>query len=262
MLSKRKLKRKTSPTIKIKRDIKRGGKLAKNRKILKLSKKIFFFVFLLFTIIPITLFLKNNLFTIKKINCNFEQNDCSSENIAIDNNFYSLTFFNANSSRIEPYFYNSYPQIKSVSLQKIFPNTLVIDLISEQPIAQIKNKNNEYYFINQNGKVFKKAYNSKLTTIISDYSPIVGETFTNQALLASLEIIKIAKASFIPILELEILDYEFIKLNLNLDTKAYLNGNKNIEKQIDSLQFILKNSRLDNQKFSLIDLRFDNPIIK
>ncbi len=58
-----------------------------------------------------------------------------------------------------------------------------------------------------------------------------------------------------------VIDNSIAKIGLDEESDVYLSVDKDIKKQIASLQFILSRLTMEGRRFKRLDLRFENPVI-
>lgn len=225
------------------------------------QKMCFFFVLIIFTII-FFIFLYKYLTQINTINCYIDDKSCASENIQINPTLYRQNIFFINKSNILDYYQNNYPEIGSLNIKKKFPFILNLNFTRRQVLAQIKDKDGNYFFIDPEGKIISKSYNSKLVTIISNSYFEIGTQTASSTVNSAINILNLIQASSLPINFIEIENEQSLKIELKSGLYIYINPGKDHSKQVDSLQFILQNSTIKNEQIQIIDLRFDSPIIK
>lgn len=246
--------------------------LKKKRRQLKIIKlprkknnyKYFFYLIILLSLFLLTkLFVGENIFIIKQVKCQIEENNCSSENIAYPPYLLETNLFSLNQAELSRHFLFNYPFIQSVKFNKKFPHSLEIFLTRRSPVIQIQNKQTQkYFFVDENEYVIKNAYSSKLATILTEEPINIGEAISSPTIHSAFSIFLTLKNSYIPIIEIDAISISHLKAKIGSGQFVLFSGEKSIENQVDSLQFILKNSTMNSRKLEEIDLRFDNPVVK
>jgi len=220
--------------------------------------------FLLFFAL-IYVFLRSDFWQVKKIICQFNQLDCSQE---IANKVSELSFgknlvFMSRQTLINKIKENL-PQVDMVKIKKRIPDKLLFELTSRKPVVALAVEGVIYYLVDEQGVVAKKMEeNQNLPLILFDKDPQfkVGEKINQEEILQTIKIIMGMKLRLLQPKVSRIISPREIEIWLENETLAILNGQKEIENQLDSLQFIYSRSKIEGKQVKKIDLRFDKPII-
>jgi cell division septal protein FtsQ len=236
----------------------------KNFKFFKL-KKIHIIIF------AILLFLSGSIFSIKKfqslkvktVSCFVESINCSQAQILIPNlvgeNFFKYDF-NPLINKLKL----NYPQIKQIITAKKFPCKFDIQITFRKPKAIIEDKFQNRFFIDEDTMVFNQTTNTKNNFIIikTEEAINLGQKIVSQNIIYSLELVDYLESSLLPVKQIVIKNREDIQVDLQSGKSVFFTTEKDLQKQADSLIFILNNPQIDEKKKNTIDLRFENPIVK
>lgn len=220
--------------------------------------------FLLFFAL-IYVFLRSDFWQVKKIICQFNQLDCSQE---IANKVSELSFgknlvFMSRQTLINKIKENL-PQVDMVKIKKRIPDKLLFELTSRKPVVALAVEGVIYYLVDEQGVVAKKMEeNQNLPLILFDKDPQfkVGEKINQEEILQTIKIIMGMKLRLLQPKVSRIISPREIEIWLENETLAILNGQKEIENQLDSLQFIYSRSKIEGKQIKKIDLRFDKPVV-
>ncbi|MFH1827477.1 MAG: FtsQ-type POTRA domain-containing protein [bacterium] len=177
--------------------------------------------------------------------------------------------FLLNTNKFINYLQESNPELSNVNIQKQYPNTLKIFYKLKEPIAFIKT-NNGYLYLSDGAKILSKVKKidskKKLTEIlyyqIFDYSiNSIGDTLDFTDIRYSLEFLKKIKNFELVVESIDINSPSMIRLNLNKSVVIFTTE-KDIDGQINNLDKIIRQFKVEGKSFSLLDLRFDKPILK
>jgi len=224
---------------------------------------LFFFLILLFLVLLITL---SSLFVVEKIEIISEKKIKSflgSELIKGKN--ISLL----NKKELQQKLQDLNPTIKDLTIKIIYPNKIQIYYKLVEEVAYI-NANDGFLYISNTSKILRKskklANKSNLTEILYyqkfDYiTNSVGSYIDYLDIKYSLNVLKKVKEYGFEVVSIDISRPSMIRLNLG-DSIVIFTSEKNIKGQIDKLEKIIKQFKVEGNSFSLLDLRFDKPILK
>lgn len=230
-------------------------------------KTIFLFISLVFFFFALTYFVFI-FFRVKSIKI-------SSSSSKLINNIKGLHLVEGsnllllNTTKFINYLQELNPQLMDVNIQKHYPNTLKISYKLKEPIAYIKT-NNGYFYLSDNAKILTKVKSfdskKKLTELlyyqVFDYSTTsIGDKLDFIDIKYSLEFLKKIKGFELEVKSIDINSPSMIRLNLNKSVVIFTTE-KDIDGQINSLDKIIRQFKIEGKSFSLLDLRFDKPIIK
>ena len=161
------------------------------------------------------------------------------------------------------------PNIDNLNIKKIYPNKIQIYYKLIEPLAFIK-ANDGFLYISDSSKILKKdkKFDNKtnLTEILYyqkfDFiTNSVGSYIDYVDIRYSLNILKKVNEYGYKVVSIDISRPNMIRLNLG-DSVVIFTAEKNINDQIDKLEKIIKQFKVEGNSFSLLDLRFDKPILR
>jgi len=230
----------------------------------------------------IYVFLRSDFWRVKKIDCQFNQLDCNEEitnkisELALNKN---LLFFPRQTviNKIK----ENLPQVETVKIKKIIPNKLLFELSSRKPVIALAvelsseteattsakpqfSLTGVYYLVDEQGVVVKKVEeNQNLPLILfkSDLQFKNGQKINQEEMLKTIEIILGMKLRLLEPKVSRINNFQEIEIWLEDGALTLFNGEKDIQSQLDSLQFISSRSKIEGKQIKKIDLRFDKPVI-
>ncbi|PIS09137.1 hypothetical protein COT75_02655 [Candidatus Beckwithbacteria bacterium CG10_big_fil_rev_8_21_14_0_10_34_10] len=211
-------------------------------------------------------FFLSDIFKISKIECQVNGQACQDEEQVLILDFYGENIFLFNEKKNKKIIEASKVEIKRTIFKKRLPNKLLIKFEKRQGIALVSKDKQNWFLIDKDGYVFQKFLENP-----NDY-PLIhwpdeniylhfGLKLDKDELLAALEFLSLIKDSFLKV-ELIELRNSSITIFLNDNLIASLSASKKIVNQVDSLQFILRQSKIEGEPPRWIDIRFDKPVVK
>ena len=210
------------------------------------KKKIYIYFFLLFFLSTIFNFNARDFFDKNFKIINLETNN----NLLVDElkDLTNQNILNINKNKITNYLEN-YPILKSYKINKIYPNTLNIELIKTKPIAKTIN-DNKIFYIGENGKLFQdNIKNLKIPLIKGNFEINKTNKFLNLLKETSFSLSEIKFLIFFPSERWDVIfkDGRTIRLPKN-----------NTHEAIKKVELLLKDENFNKKN---IDLRINNKII-
>jgi len=215
--------------------------------------------------IALSLFLKSDFFKIKTIDCQKDGFPCQKEA-----DFFAelkgQNIFTASSEKIINDVKDKIPSLKEIKLNKHFPSRITIDIVSRQPLVGLCAKNKSCYLVDESGFIYKKVFSfpNHLPFITDQLSPgfsypgFIKESYLLKALKTAAEL----KKNFILFKQIILNSKEEMTIFLSEPVIASFSSQKSLKAQVDSLQFILRQSKIEGKLPAAIDLRFQKPVIK
>src|SRR3989344_774179 len=203
-------------------------------------------------------FLSVFLFKIKNIEV-VEGKECIDES-AIAAQFAGKNIFTVSSRQAQGKIADAYKCAKNVSVQKKYPSTLVITVEADRPLVKVGDKN---IYFSENGFVLEGQNRGNLPTIFFDKEPELkpGEKIEDDTVVFALSLIsQIGKTEFVTT-SIRILNPAMISVYNRESQAVIFTSEKDAGFQVDSLQLILSESKIDPSKIEKIDLRFAKPVI-
>ncbi len=172
--------------------------------------------------------------------------------------------FEVSEDIIKNYFY-SIPKVKSIDIEKRYPNTLVIDVKYRDSSAIVKAKNG-YYLVDNEGVVFDsiaKFIRSGLPIInLYQQDVDIGTNITQNGVKNTLDIVNLTKQiDLFKINEIMVLPEGVIYINLNDGVQVIINENSKAEEIVSSLQTIIRRFTIEGKTISTVDFRFEKPFV-
>lgn len=254
---------------------------------MKKKKKILFP--LLIIIIFITLFFKVGILNISKIDVQINNAPCISEqNIKLESQFLNKNILLADENNVKRRILQKYFCVKNIQVKKEFPKTVKIIIDGRAPLTRVftfkyeksirvsdleatpsssaaildwsfPNPIPEYAFIaDDTGLIFEKDNKGNLPALFLSEDIKIGQQLNNLFFNRISEIIiKLTKLEVL-VLQAKVIDNSLL---VEAQEKIVFSLNKDIFKQLASLQLILQKAKIDGKIMEIIDLRFDKPII-
>ena len=203
-------------------------------------------------------FLSAFLFKIKNTEVR-EGKGCIDES-AIKAQFAGKNIFTVSSKQIQGIIADAYKCAKNVSVQKKYPSTLVITVDVDRPLVKVGDKD---IYLTENGFVLENQNQGNLPTIFFDKEPELrpGEKIEEDTVVFALSLIsQIGKTEFVAT-SIRVLNPAMISVYNRESQTVIFTSEKDAGRQVDSLQLILSESKIDPSKIEKIDLRFAKPVI-
>lgn len=184
---------------------------------------------------------------------------CTEES-AIRQQFKGRNIFSVSSKQAEETIANDYKCVKNVTVQKKYPSTLTMAVEVDQPLVKVGDKN---IYLTENGFVLENYNRENLPTIFFDKETEfkVGERVSDEDTLYVLSLVsRIGKTDFVAT-SIRILSPFVISVYNRENQVVIFTTEKEVNTQVDSLQLILSESKIDPSKITKIDLRFEKPVI-
>ena len=215
-------------------------------------------LFLSLIFLIVLAFLSVFLFKIENIEVT-EGKGCVDES-AIIMQFKGKNIFTVTSRQAQSTLTDTYKCAKNVTVQKKYPSTLIITVESGRPLVKVGDKN---IYITENGFVLENQNLGNLPAIFFDKEPElkIGEKIEDDTIVYCLSLIsQIGKTDFVTT-SVRILNPAMISVYNRENQVVIFTSEKDTNRQVDSLQLILSESRIDPSKIEKIDLRFAKPVI-
>lgn len=159
-------------------------------------------------------------------------------------------------------------EFKDILIKKKYPDTLIIDIVFDNPIAVLVS-NNGYFYVNENGKVLNKIKNNNEKTLpfinfyqklnFQNYYP--GKIIEFKEIVLALRLLKKMNDLNIKVNSLDINGVGVILFNLE-DKRVFFSTEKNIDTQWYQFERIFRQFKIEGKNYKEIDLRFDKPIVR
>src|SRR3989344_3637032 len=185
--------------------------------------------------------------------------ECAEES-AIQGQFRGRNIFIVSSKQAEETIVNNYKCVKNVTVQKKYPSTLLIAVEADRPLVKVGDKD---IYLTENGFVLENQNQGNLPTIFFDKEPELrpGEKIEEDTVVFALSLIsQIGKTEFVAT-SIRVLNPAMISVYNRESQTVIFASEKDAGRQVDSLQLILSESKIDPSKIEKIDLRFAKPVI-
>ena len=228
----------------------------------KILKILFFLIFL--GGVAFIVF-KSGFFTVKKITCQWEKDSCPPE---IWNELTSLTFGKnlifLKKEEIRKKFLNTHHIVKNLKIKKVLPNKLAFELEKRKEVAVLGfEATKDFFLVDEEGVAIKRGNDPFLPLILlsEQLSLNVGQQVPQREIVEAIK--------FLTTLRLNLLEPKIAKITSPYSLTVWLKDGeevvfslkKEIQVQVDSLQFILSRSKIEGKEIKKIDLRFDKPVV-
>lgn len=178
-------------------------------------------------------------------------------------NFADKYLFEVSDDEVKNYFY-SIPKVKTVAIERKYPNTLVIDVKYRNSSALVKAKNG-YYLVDNEGIVYDMVVNQGAgLPVINLYQQDVdiGTNITQNGVKITLDIVNLARQTeLFKINEILVLPEGIIYFNLNDGMQVVIKENSKAEEIVSSLQTIIRRFTIEGKSISTVDFRFEKPFV-
>jgi hypothetical protein len=160
------------------------------------------------------------------------------------------------------------PQVKSLTITKQWPSSLIIRLTLEQSLAQLNNRT-EYLILNEEGKILNRQAkkNRHLPEIkyyqhLRSFETSPGEKLRPTDILYALELIKKQKQIPLDFNEISITNIHELEAKLaDQPYKLIFSSKKSIAKIIFIMQNINKTLQVKGLKPRMVNIRFSKPVL-
>lgn len=177
----------------------------------------------------------------------------------------SLIFFNQTKESLK--LADSNPVIKKVTITKILPDKIILELTEDRPIAVLQ-ADQGYIFLSELGKIIskRKETDNQLPQInfyqnLYYYQYQLGEIIDYQEVLGSLKFLKLISGLGLTVDTVDINGVHMVAFNL-VNKKILFSLEKDYQAQAFQLESIIKQFKVQGKEFVSLDLRFDKPVIR
>ena len=242
----------------------------------------------LWPLLPIVLLLtlayitaRSQLFTIKQINCQVDNLPCSPNLEPLLISFRQQNIFTLSPRQIKTQLNQFDPDLTDINISKHLPSTLKLKLHRRQPIAQLLPVNrlefvgldstasatlsgqvlNQYFRLDQTATIYTAA-NQPLPDLPQIYLPD-NQLHLGQSdiTLLLLELINLLQEYFVAFQTIAWLNPDLVVIKTIPASYAVITPQNSLASQVASLQYILSNSKIEEQIPAKIDLRFAKPVL-
>jgi cell division septal protein FtsQ len=180
-----------------------------------------------------------------------------------ENQLIGKNFFFTNTLKIKNVLLGNFLGAKDISIQKKFPNTILIDVKEREPVAVLKSLNDEKEFIiDLDGYVLGFAGDNfdHLPHINYSDSVRIGEFLRGNIVPLSFTIIREIEENDIKVTTMNFHD-RYIELITKAGTMVMISSDKDIKNSIKVVASLDKELNLEGKSIKKIDLRYDKVIV-
>lgn len=235
------------------------------KKIVKLLKIAFLAVGSSLILFGLFQFWRGDFFNVSQVSCFDNHHPCQADlwfrfnGLVLGENIVFLS-----PQEIEEKIKEELIEIDEVKIEKRLPNKLIFHLSKRKPIAVIE-ANSEYYQVDYQGIILAKINQpTDLPLVVSDEIIVTADSkrIESVPILTSLSLLYQLLFSGLEVRRAEISQSRKLTLHLKTGPEVLLSLDRDLKKQVDSLQLILERAKIEGKQIMLIDLRFDKPVIK
>lgn len=163
--------------------------------------------------------------------------------------------------------YKNNPDIQSVKVIKIYPQTLHITVQKAIPVAQLAVANGFFMLTKDNRIIAKRRDKIPHVPILSYYQKLhfheyeTGELLTKKDILLSVFFIHRFMQTGIVVNHVDIASLNMIVLFAD-DKKYLFTVDKEKDEQFDAFDRIYQHMKVEGVEYNSLDMRFEKPIIK
>ncbi len=204
-----------------------------------------------------------DFFKIKSIVCEINKLPCDEKTKVIFNQTLGQNIFLFKGHHFSDEVLRNNQEFKQISFKKKLPETLLINLISREPFAVVEDNEGNKVVVDDAGVVLESnLVKSNLPTLWLYSLPFSNDELSvNQQLSTGLELIRLLKNSYLNFEQIKYSSEINISIFLFDQMIATLSAQKDLNSQVDSLQYILHHSRMKDKEIRTIDLRFQKPVV-
>lgn len=247
---------------------------------------------LLFILISATVIWRLNVLSIDTVKINSLAECGSQEGLKREVNSADKNWILLDSNKIKTQLMSKYPCIKNIRVEYEFPKTLNVTIFGRKFLAKViqtdfpinfpdlesssssqtalldwnfpTESSEDAFVVDDEGFIFNKVkYDYSIPTIFLDENINFGLTLNSQQFKATDQIFsnvsKIAPFSYQPNFKAKKYGETLI---FNTSPKLAFSLERDVLKQLASLQLILQKAKIDEKVVDFIDLRFDKPVVQ
>ncbi|GMR18949.1 MAG: hypothetical protein BMS9Abin34_071 [Patescibacteria group bacterium] len=215
------------------------------------------------TVLSGFLFLRSDIFQIKALEFEFEEiADEALVRQRIMEEVLARSIFFLNPSAVEIKIKDIFPTIRSVQLEKKWPDRLTVAVAVRVPLAIVEDGSGSRFLIDGEGVLFREAGGEKLPVIklADDFEGVVGLEIDKQGVAGYLDTLNLAAEKG---LKPQAIYLRSTSIELRLKgTVIWLDAEGDIPSQMDLLTELLKRYKLSGRTPKTVDLRFARPVVR
>lgn len=211
------------------------------------------------------LFLRSDFFLIEKIECQSNGGSCEASlwsGLMSRTGGENLLFLSSEKLVLEVQ--TKYPEIYKLTLKKKFPKTLSFKVEIRKPAVILLPQDGEGCLVDKDGYFLKKAEGifgfPTIESSKKDCSSL-GKKVEDKGILKGIEILYESQIRLLEPESGEMTSPRVVEVQYPHSLKVLFSTQKEIARQLDSLQFILDRTKIEGSLPGQVDLRFDKPVI-
>lgn len=253
---------------KARRGYRRNKKIKKSRFLIINRQRVIWIV--TFVVLSIFLYLLffGELFSVKVISCERENDGCSQEIMAEVNQLKGKSILTFKRSLLTEKLKNADPTISKISIKTHLPDEIDIKIKNRGTVVGLSISGSDVVFlVDDQGYIFKKEslQDTIIPIIIIDrgIEASIGDQLETEEILNAISLAKSLNTNFISYKTISIKNRRLtIKINDQIIAIfSMFRENGNYDKEVTSLQQILSQATIDSKPIT-IDLRFKKPVLK
>lgn len=233
---------------------------------LKRLERLFRFLIITLFILGVVFWLRSDFWQIKKISCQVNGDPCSADLWAeLMNETLGRNIFFLSSGKLSEKIKKNHPEFFQVKISKQFPQNLLFEIKVRKAVVAIGKEGGDFYLADKEGVLLEKINqpaNWPLVLLGEAMSQKVGEKIQDEMILKEIKILNESKLRLLEPKSAQATSEKTIEVWFKDDLQVLFSGQKEIGEQLDSLQFIYERTKIEGEKPSKIDLRFDKPVIQ
>jgi hypothetical protein len=211
-------------------------------------------------------FFRSDYFKINSLSCEKDGLPCSEKERALFVDMLGANIFLIESHKIIQSVKDNHPPIKQVTIEKKLINKVFVKLVERKELMGLTTNGKDWFIIDDEGFIFRQVYQQpkNLPLVYFENNAInleINHYLDGEQKTSLLSIFRAMEDNFIFLGKVVVGPHETITLFLGEGAIASLSARKKITSQVDSLQFILRQSKIEGNMPSRIDLRFDKPVV-
>lgn len=186
--------------------------------------------------------------------------DAKGMSIALDKNRFGPNLLFLETTALEKQLVAQYPLLSRVSFEKQYPHTLIVRLEKREPIAVLVSENN-FFAVDPSGIVVESGMDIEGLPHLVFTAGIfgVGSSVDNPSVLTSLQFLQSVQ-SFFAIDSFKMKDTATIQAKHG-NTNIFIPKEGDMRSKADTLQLIVEGFRIKGILPTVIDLRYEKPVI-
>lgn len=235
------------------------------KKLLGRLGRLFKFLVISLLILGIVFWLKSDFWQIKRIDCRFSGDPCWPNLWAeLMNKTLGKNILFLSPSKLALEIKQSHPEFSQVEISKHLPHNLLFEIEARKVVVAIGKEGGDFYLADKEGILLKKVKEtSDLPRVLinNELGQNIGEKIEEEMVLKEILLLHQSQLRLLQPKSAQATSERVIEIRLKDDLQVLFSVQKDIDVQLDSLQFILERTKIEGEKPKRIDLRFDKPVI-